>query len=96
MPTPALFSTNGNQPEAEKSWLITSISDNGPGVPLEEQGLIFDRFYRRGVTEQSSTAKGSGLGLPIVRNLVELHGGKVWVKSEVGKGSTFFVKLPLS
>ncbi len=71
------------------------ISDDGPGIPFEEQGMIFNRFYRRPVHEQGTKISGSGMGLPITRNLVELHGGKIWVESEPGQGSTFFVQLPL-
>lgn len=75
--------------------VIIKISDTGPGIPLEEQGLIFDRYYRRPVHEQRKNVSGSGLGLAITRNLVELHGGKIWVESTPGNGSTFFVQMPL-
>jgi signal transduction histidine kinase len=75
---------------------IIKISDNGPGIPLEEQAMIFDRYYRRPVHEQGSKISGTGLGLPITRNLVELHGGKIWVESQPGQGTTFFIRLPLN
>jgi signal transduction histidine kinase len=76
----------------EPNWITIGVKDNGPGIPLEEQQHIFDRYYRRVIHELSS---GSGLGLPIVRLLVELHGGQIRVESEPGKGSTFYLKLPL-
>jgi signal transduction histidine kinase len=79
----------------EKSVLI-AIKDNGPGIPKDEQAPIFNRYYRRPIHEQSLEATGSGLGLPIARQLVELHGGQLWVESAVGSGSTFYIKLPLS
>lgn len=72
------------------------VKDNGPGIPLEEQSLIFDRYYRRPIHEQGSKISGTGLGLPITRNLVELHGGKIWVESTPGNGTSFFVQLPLA
>jgi signal transduction histidine kinase len=71
------------------------IKDNGPGIPPEEQRYIFDRYYRRPMHEQSLETSGSGLGLPIARQLVELQGGKIWVESTVGQGSTFFIKFLL-
>lgn len=68
-----------------------SISDQGQGIPPEEQPQIFERFYR---AKDAGASKGSGLGLFIVRMLVQAHGGSVWVESEVGKGSTFSFTLP--
>jgi PAS domain S-box-containing protein len=69
------------------------IRDTGIGIPLEEQGAIFDRFYR--VTQESSTIpKGAGLGLFIARNIIEMHGGRIAVHSEPGKGSEFSFTLP--
>jgi signal transduction histidine kinase len=67
----------------------------GRGIPPEEQPRIFNRFYRRLIDEQNMETSGSGLGLPIARQLIELHGGKLWVESVVGEGSTFFVQLPV-
>ncbi len=69
------------------------VEDNGPGIPPEAQERIFERFYQ---VQESLTREhgGLGLGLSIVKGLVELHGGRVWVESEVGEGSTFIVSLP--
>jgi signal transduction histidine kinase len=80
--------------EAAGSSVVIKVSDNGPGIPLNEQSLIFDRYYRRPVHEQESKISGTGLGLPITRNLVELLEGKIWVESTPGVGTTFFVQLP--
>jgi signal transduction histidine kinase len=69
------------------------VADTGPGIPPEARERIFDRFYQ---VQESLTREhgGLGLGLSIVKGLVELHGGRVWVESEEGKGSTFIVSLP--
>jgi signal transduction histidine kinase len=67
-----------------------TVQDNGIGIPEEEQEKIFDKFY----TGSSSEHKGIGLGLTIVKGIVEGHNGKTWAESIVGKGSTFHVLLP--
>lgn len=68
------------------------VIDNGPGIPAAAQARLFDRFYR---VKDSETTKGSGLGLAITKSVAEAHGGAVYVKSEVGQGSTFGMTLPL-
>lgn len=70
--------------------LQISIRDNGPGIPAHEHALIFERFYR----SQNTARTGTGLGLSIARSLVELHGGRIWVESESGKGANFIFTLP--
>jgi signal transduction histidine kinase/DNA-binding response OmpR family regulator len=70
------------------------VRDNGEGIPADEIGQIFDK-YRQGGNVKHSSYKGTGLGLVICKMIVEAHGGCIWVESEVGKGSTFFVSLPL-
>lgn len=66
------------------------IEDTGPGVAPEDRERIFDKFERVG----TQTEEGSGLGLPIARDLVGLHHGRLWVEGELGKGSRFIVRLP--
>jgi signal transduction histidine kinase len=72
-----------------------SVRDEGPGIPPEEQRLIFQRFYRRG-TELRRETQGIGLGLAIVQYVAEAHGGNVRVESHVGQGSRFIVDLPVT
>lgn len=76
------------------SVLRVDVIDTGMGIALEDQSKIFQRFYR--VNEQSvKEVQGTGLGLPIAKMLVEMHGGRIWVESQVGQGSMFTVILPL-
>ncbi|MBN9391397.1 MAG: GAF domain-containing sensor histidine kinase [Chloroflexi bacterium] len=82
--------------DTSESSVVIKVSDNGPGIPPKEQNLIFDRYYRRPVHEQESKISGTGLGLPITRNLVNLHEGKIWVESTPGSGTTFFVQLSIA
>jgi len=70
---------------------IVSVADQGVGIPAEDIPHLFTRFYR---AETGKKAEGLGLGLYIVRLIVEAHGGRVWVESKVGKGSTFSLTLP--
>jgi len=70
-----------------------SVSDTGEGIPLEDREKIFDRFYQVGL-KPGPGAKGVGLGLPICREIVRMHQGKIWVESKMGKGSTFIFTLP--
>lgn len=69
------------------------VSDTGPGIPAEHLPRVFERFYRVDAG-RSRELGGTGLGLSIVKHLVEAMRGNVWVESEVGRGSTFFVSLP--
>lgn len=71
-----------------------SVADAGPGIPPEDLPFVFERFYQ-GRAQNRSTVAGSGLGLALAKNVVEAHGGRIWVDSEVGKGTTFWVTLPL-
>jgi signal transduction histidine kinase len=75
------------------SWAEVTIADTGPGIPAEEAGKIFDEFYQ--VTRPGKDkSQGVGLGLAISKKLVEMHGGRIWVETEVGKGSVFHFTLP--
>ncbi len=75
--------------------VIMSVKDDGMGIAPDDLPRIFERFYK---SDQARTRGGSGtgLGLAIARHLVEAHGGRIWVKSKPGKGSTFFFTLPVS
>ena len=71
-----------------------SVRDTGPGVAPEDQGRIFEEFQQAAAGKERR--EGTGLGLALSRRLVELHGGRIWVDSELGKGSTFVFTLPVS
>jgi signal transduction histidine kinase len=71
---------------------VVSVTDDGPGIPLAEQSQIFERFYSNSHGPGEKT--GAGLGLAIAKTVVELHGGRIWVKSQGGHGSTFLFTLP--
>jgi signal transduction histidine kinase len=75
--------------EATTSWVVFIVQDTGPGISLQEQQFLFNRF-RVGSHRQS----GSGLGLHLSRQIVETHQGTIQVKSELGRGSIFIVRLP--
>ncbi len=78
----------------EKKYLCITVRDTGFGIPAEDIERIFERFYRV-KNEKTRHIIGTGLGLPIVKSIVEAHNGKIKVESELGKGSTFFIYLPL-
>ena len=70
-----------------------TVTDTGPGIPPAEQTRIFDHFHQ--VDSSLTKAKGgTGLGLAIAKQIVEMHGGRIWVESTVGKGSTFQMEIP--
>jgi two-component system sensor histidine kinase VicK len=72
-----------------------AVSDPGLGIPAAEQRRIFEKFYRLD-PDMNHGIGGTGLGLYICRELVRRVGGRIWVESQEGKGSTFFVELPLA
>jgi two-component system, OmpR family, phosphate regulon sensor histidine kinase PhoR len=80
--------------EAGEEEVILTVSDTGIGIPQADQPRIFERFYRVDVA-RSREAGGTGLGLAIAKHLVEVHGGRLWVNSEVGQGSQFHFSVPL-
>lgn len=81
--------------ESDGAYLILSVSDRGIGIPEEEMAKIFDKFHRVD-RRDASESYGHGLGLYICRRLVEAQGGKIWVESVLGEGSTFQFSLPLA
>jgi signal transduction histidine kinase len=78
----------------EGKMLHVWFKDNGIGIPLENLGGLFDRFHIVTRNELSHQVDRLGLGLPISKGIIEAHGGRIWVESQVGKGSVFHVDLP--
>jgi two-component system phosphate regulon sensor histidine kinase PhoR len=80
--------------ERDGDHAVLCVADTGIGIPSTDQQRIFERFYRVDVA-RSREAGGTGLGLAIARHIVEAHQGRLWVESELGKGSRFYVSLPV-
>ena len=78
--------------EESQAWNIVKVKDSGIGIPKEELARIWDRFFRSSISK--TYAKGSGLGLSIAKELIEMHGGSITVASEQNKGTKFTVKFP--
>jgi signal transduction histidine kinase len=73
--------------------ILLAVRDTGAGIAARDVARVFDRFwYAKG----RSSTRGTGLGLAIAQGIVVAHGGRIWVESEVGKGSTFFFTLPVA
>ncbi|MBN8655272.1 MAG: HAMP domain-containing protein [Anaerolineae bacterium] len=79
---------------SQQDYLIFAIEDSGIGIPEEDVPHLFEKFYR-GKQREARSQPGSGLGLAIVYSIAESHRGRIWVESTVGKGSTFFLQVPL-
>ncbi|MCL4298600.1 MAG: hybrid sensor histidine kinase/response regulator [Anaerolineae bacterium] len=79
----------------EAGFLQISVADNGVGISAGDQAKLFSRFFRA-ESPPSTEARGAGLGLYITRALIELHGGRIWFESELGRGSTFHVTFPVA
>jgi signal transduction histidine kinase len=93
----AKYSPEGSQVklivQKENDGLTIGVKDEGMGIAAEERDRLFEPFQR--LVKQSQQAKGLGLGLVVCKRLVEAHGGRIWVDSEPGDGSTFYFTLPL-
>jgi signal transduction histidine kinase len=70
------------------------VHDNGIGIAPVDQARLFEKFYR-GAQQSAKQQRGSGLGLAIVKSIAERHGGRVWVESQLGKGSVFYLEIPI-
>ena len=77
----------------EGNWIVLEVTDHGVGIAPQHQQKIFDKFYR--VEEVGGDTRGAGIGLALVQHVMAAHGGKVEVKSVLGKGSSFYLKFPL-
>lgn len=83
------ISTSSDSP----SWITVRVSDSGSGIHPDDLPYVFDHFYKADRSRQRSHS-GAGIGLAIVKQLIDAHGGKVWVESQLGKGSSFYFTLP--
>ena len=92
-PNGGQITVTARQIESADERVEIAVTDTGEGIPMEELPHIFDKFYQVQLGIQAK-AKGTGLGLSIVKSLVELQGGCIWAKSQVGQGSTFAFSLP--
>jgi signal transduction histidine kinase len=79
---------------AANSHFAVTVTDTGPGIPQEHQARIFDQFHQVD-SSLTKAAGGTGLGLSIAKQIVEMHGGRIWVESTLGKGSIFQMELPI-
>ncbi len=80
---------------ADERWLTVEVKDTGPGIESGDLEKVFEPFYRGSSGAKQETA-GTGLGLSVCRQLVDLHGGKTWLESQPGQGSSFFFRLPVT
>jgi signal transduction histidine kinase len=81
--------------EERDGWAIGTVEDTGIGIPPQDLGRIFEEFYRTPQAKEVAP-RGTGLGLPLVKQILEAHGGSITVESEVGRGSRFVFRLPVS
>jgi signal transduction histidine kinase/HAMP domain-containing protein len=81
--------------QTSPSALTFAIQDSGIGIPKNDMPRLFEKFYR-GTNREALAERGTGLGLAIVKSIADRHGGKVWVESELGKGSIFYLEVPLT
>ena len=80
--------------DEQNGYIVIEVQDSGPSIPLEEQHKVFQPYYRLKAANREHIP-GVGLGLALCKHLVELHGGRIWMESEQGKGNTFAFSLPV-
>ena len=78
--------------QAKGRWIVFKVSDRGEGISEEEQRRLFQPYFR--IEQELHKSHGLGIGLALCKQIVEAHGGRIWVKSRVGEGSTFYFTLP--
>jgi two-component system phosphate regulon sensor histidine kinase PhoR len=78
---------------ADAPFIRFAVRDTGVGIPQDELERVFERFYK---ADRARSGGGTGLGLSITRHIVDAHGGRIWVESTEGRGSTFYFTIPLA
>jgi signal transduction histidine kinase len=94
----ASMPANGSDARADAGdgeFVEVAVSDTGPGIAPEDQERIFQEFQQAHADTSGMKPEGTGLGLTLAKKFIEMHGGRIWVKSKVGKGSTFTFTLPV-
>jgi len=91
----AVTVTPGGEPASAAALVTVCVTDTGIGIPAADLPYVFDKFYRV-KSKATRDIEGTGLGLAITRSVIEAHGGRIWVESEEGKGSSFSFTLPLA
>jgi two-component system, OmpR family, sensor histidine kinase VicK len=81
-------------PATSSPYIVIAVKDKGRGIPADKLEMVFERFQQVDASD-SRQKGGTGLGLAICRSIVQQHGGRMWVESVLGEGSTFFLSLPL-
>ena len=93
-PAQQIASPDQHSPISGEGYIVVSVADTGPGIPPDDLARVFDKFYQ---TDHSMTRKtgGTGLGLPICKEIITKHGGSIWAESTLGEGTTFLFELPV-
>jgi signal transduction histidine kinase len=81
---------------AENGSAIICVRDEGPGIAEEQHDRLFDRFFRADDARARKEGEGAGLGLAICKRIIDGHNGEIWLKSQLGEGASFYIRLPLS
>ena len=81
--------------QVDDTYILISVADDGPGISEVDQDRVFNAYYRNSAGDGKGANQSSGLGLSIAKYLAELHGGRIWLESEEGQGTTFYFTLPL-